>query len=221
MTAPSHRFTRLTLALLLALVGSPVPADAEPRAFTARYSLAVGGWPEASIEHRLSREGGHWQSRMQASLAMARGDERSRFRVTPDGVQGLGYRSGYSLLGIGKDYRLAADRLTGLPDRQAALFALSRRATGGDCQAGCEVGYLDHQGEEQRLEVRPLAGRRLSLPAGEFTATRIELTDPDEPDRRLVLAFDADTPGLLLGMAYHRDGERRGRLTLTDLDRED
>ncbi|HSP58316.1 MAG TPA: hypothetical protein VLO12_08450 [Halomonas sp.] len=207
----------VTLALTM-LVSGIVAGDAvATRAFVAHYQLSVSGWPDATIEHRLSREGDTWQSQMQASVAVATGNERSRFVVEPDGIRSVAYTSGYSLAGIGKEYHLGPDELASLPDRQAALFELSRQAVRGDCQPRCRLRYQNHQGEEETLLVRHLGPRQVTLPAGDFEAVAVEVTEPDEPDRRLVFSFHPRLPGLLLTMDYHRDGERRSRLSLSSL----
>lgn len=208
------------LVSLLALVTPGAAEPTPPTPFSARYQLEVSGWPNATIDHRLSHEGGHWQSQMQASVAVAQGSERSRFIVEDDSVRALHYSSDYSLLGIGDHYRLSPDDLTRLPDRQTALFELSRRALDGmHCEsgAGCRLDYLDHRGRPERIDYRLLAPTTLSLPAGDFTAVTIEATEPDKPERRLVFHFHPELPGLLLSMEYHRDGKRRSRLALSDL----
>jgi len=207
----------VTLALAMHLSGIVSGDAVATRPFVAHYQLAVSGWPDATIEHRLTREGNAWQSLMQARIPVATGSERSRFIVAPGGIRSVAYESGYSLLGIGKAYRLGPDELAKLPDRQAALFALSRRAARGDCQPRCRLRYQDHQGEEETLLVRHLGPRQVSLPAGDFEAVVVEITEPDEPDRRLVFGFHPTIPGLLLTMEYHRDGERRSRLSLSSL----
>ena len=220
MPSPSRhrRAPRLVLLLLpwLLLAGAGVIAS-EPRPFDARYHLEVDGWPNATIEHRLSRDGSQWLSDMRADIAVARGRERSRF-LAGAAVRSLHYASGYSLLGVGKRYALDREALARLPDRQAALFELSRRATAADCAAACPLRYLDHRGRETLVEYRLLPPTALSLPAGEFEAVRVEVVEPDEPDRRLRFSFHPSVPGLLLAMEYHRDGERRSRLALTELD---
>ncbi|PMR68968.1 hypothetical protein [Halomonas heilongjiangensis] len=222
----------LTLALVAALPGAhaAVPGrkavgpehSAVPRPFTANYRLEVRGWPNATIEHRLTREDDHWQSRMSAAIAVAKGRERSRFIVEPQGVRSVHYASGYSLLGLGGDYRLTGEALAERPDRQAALFELSRRALTGDCQdAACRLDYQDHRGREERLDYRVLDRETIALPAGEFEAVRVEAIDPEKPERRLLFSFHPEFPGLLLAVEYHRDGQRQSRLSLTELARPD
>ncbi|MDI5891017.1 hypothetical protein [Halomonas rhizosphaerae] len=211
MPAPLRRCAAL---ILLLAAGSALAA--EPRPFDARYRLEVAGWPSTTVAHRLSHDGTHWQSDMRAALSVARGHERSRF-IAGEAIRSLHYDSGYSLLGIGKDYELDREALAGLPDRQTALFDLSRRAVADDCDTPCRLRYLDHRGREERVDYRHLDRRMLELPAGRFEAVRVEVTEPDAPGRRMVFSFHPDVPGLLLAMEYHRDGERRSRLALTDL----
>lgn len=213
MPASLRRCTALVLLLLLA-AGSAFAA--EPRPFEASYRLEVAGWPSTTVEHRLSHDGTHWQSDMRAAISVARGHERSRF-IAGEAIRSLHYASGYSLLGIGKEYELDREALARLPDRQTALFELSRRAVSDDCDTPCRLRYLDHRGREERVDYRRLDQRTLELPAGRFDALRVEVTEPDDPDRRMVFSFHPGVPGLLLAMEYHRDGERRSRLALTDL----
>lgn len=212
----------LSLLLLLSVAVPPVEASspresAVPQPFAASYRLEVRGWPNATVNHRLTREGEHWQSQMRAAIAVARGNERSRFFLDADGVRSVNYASGYSLLGIGGDYRLGGDDLSRLPDRQAALFELSRRALSDDCASDCHLTYQDHKGREEHVTYRVLNPRRLQLPAGDFDAVTVEVTESDHPERRLLLHFHPELPGLLLAAEYHRDGQRRSRMSLTEL----
>ncbi|MCE8029194.1 hypothetical protein HOP54_10860 [Halomonas daqingensis] len=224
MTPSSRALARLTLSVLLlawlpvkAVAAAPQP-DAQLQPFSASYRLEVRGWPNATIEHDLTRESGHWQSRMQAAIAVARGNERSRFIVTPEGVHSVNYASGYSLFGVGGNYRLGSSELAELPDRQAALIELSRRALNGGCEREtCRLVYQDHRGREETLDYRLLGTDVLQLPAGEFQALKVEVREPDTPERRMVFHFHPEYPGLLLAVDYQRDGERRSRLTLTSL----
>ncbi|MCE8024194.1 MULTISPECIES: hypothetical protein [Halomonadaceae] len=224
MNRSSRALARLTLSVLLlawlpvkAVAAAPQP-DAQLQPFSASYRLEVRGWPNATIEHQLTRESGHWQSRMQAAIAVARGNERSRFIVTPEGVHSVNYASGYSLFGVGGNYRLGSSELAELPDRQAALIELSRRALNGGCESDrCRLVYQDHRGREETLDYRLLGTDVVKLPAGEFQALKVEVSEPDTPERRMVFHFHPEYPGLLLAVDYQRDGERRSRLTLTSL----
>ncbi|MDR9438895.1 MAG: hypothetical protein RI841_05275 [Halomonas sp.] len=213
MPAPLHPCAAFILLLLLA-AGSALAA--QPRPFDARYHVQVDGWPSTTVEHRLSRDGTYWQSDMRATVAVARGHERSRF-IADETIRALHYASGYRLLGIGKNYELEGEALARLPDRQSALFDLSRRAVADDCEATCRLRYLDHRGREERVDYRRLDRGILDLPAGRFEAVRVEVTEPDDPDRRMVFSFHPGVPGLLLAMEYHRNGEQRSHLTLTHL----
>ncbi|MBA2778348.1 hypothetical protein [Billgrantia kenyensis] len=209
------------LALLLAWLPTFTQAAAPEtllQPFQANYRLEVRGWPNATIEHQLTRESGHWKSRMQASIAVARGNERSRFIVTPEGVRSVNYASGYSLFGVGGNYRLGSSELAKLPDRQAALIELSRRALNGGCQESCRLTYQDHRGREEILDYQPLGTEILSLPAGEFEAVKVAVNEPETPEREMLFHFHPQFPGLLLAVDYRRDGERRSRLILTSLE---
>ncbi|APE30214.1 hypothetical protein BOX17_04165 [Halomonas aestuarii] len=216
MPSLPRRCTALLLLPLFLLLAAGSALAMEPRPFDARYRLEVKGWPNATIEHRLSHDGAEWRSEMSADIAVARGSERSRFLAGP-AIRSLHYASGYTLMGFGKEYELDRESLDGLPDRQAALFELSRRASAADCAAPCRLRYLDHRGREKEVEYRVLSRTDLSLPAGEFEAVRVEVTEPDEPGRRMIFSFHPELPGLLLAMEYQRDGERRSRLALTEL----
>lgn len=218
MPALPLRPSWLLLPLLLLLAGSAAAAT-PPQPFDARYHLQVSGWPDADIQHQLQRTGIGWQSEMSTKLPGISGHEMGRFRLDDEGrVHSFYYASGYSLLGIQRSYRLERDALQTWPDRQSALVALSRQAIDGNCTSDCRVHYLDHRGREERIDYRLLGHETLDLPAGRFEALRVEVTEPDEPDRRLVFDFLPRLPGLLLSVAYYRDGERRSHLTLTRLD---
>ncbi|TDO10562.1 MULTISPECIES: hypothetical protein [Halomonas] len=213
MLVPLRQCTVFMLLLLL-VAGSAFAA--EPRPFDARYRLEVSGWPNATIEHRLSHAGAEWQSVMRTAITLARGHESSRFTIG-EAVHSLHYSSGYRLLGIGKDYELNRESLTRLPDRQAALFELSRRAVADDCTTPCRLRYVDHRGREERIDYQRLGQHTLELPAGRFESIRVEVTEPDSPERRLVFSFHPDVPGLLLAMEYYRDGKRLSQLRLSEL----
>ncbi len=204
------------LGLALAITALPSLAATPPRPFDARYHLEVAGWPDVDIRHRLTQEAGHWQSEMRARLPGASGHEWGRFRLDDDRVRSLHYAAGYSLLGIRRAYSLDDAALAPLPDRQSALVALARRVI-DDPDGEGRLRYRDHRGREERLDYRILDRQPLALPAGRFEAVRVSLAEPGEDDRRMVIAFDARRPGLLLDMAYYRDGERKSRLSLTRL----
>ena len=208
-----------TLLLLLMLpAGSGLAADTSPRPFEAHYHLAVDGWPDADIQHRLTATASGWESEMSARLPGISGHETGRFRVGQGALQSYYYASGYSLLGIQKTYRLDHEALADRPDRQSALFALSRRAIDRPCETACRVEYLDHRGRQESVDYRVLGRRSLTLPAGEFEALRVEVTEPDDDDSRLVFDFLPRLPGLLLSMTYYSDGKRKSQLELTRLE---
>lgn len=198
-----------------------MPTHTDPRPFTARYRLNVSGWPNTSVEHRFFQEGGSWFSEMHSAVALARGQERSRFLIEEAGVRSLQYSSGYSLMGFGSDYRLAPNDLVHLPDRQAALFELSRRATNGSCSERCSMDYQNHRGDAEKMHYRVVGTTMRELPDGQVEAIDVKVTRPDKPERELRLSFHPELPGLLLAGEYRRDGERVSRLSLSALSLDD
>ncbi|WP_043527603.1 hypothetical protein [Litchfieldella xinjiangensis] len=210
----------LLQGLALTLLVSPTLALAalpSLKPFAAEYQLGIDGWPDARVAHRLSRQGEHWQSDMQAAVALAKGSERSRFRIEEDTIRATAYSSRYSLLGIGGSYRLGHQELAPILDRQAALIALSRQANTASCTATappCELTYQDHKGREETLHYRVGERAPVTLPAGDFEAIRVETWEPDEPERLLTFRFHPDYPGLLLSVDYRRDGELTSQLRL-------
>ncbi|WFF40490.1 hypothetical protein EVC62_02655 [Salinicola endophyticus] len=212
----------LSLALLL-LSATTALAQSAPTPFVAHYRLAISGWPDATITHRLSQHGSVWESTMQASLKIAHGEERGRFAVEGDDVQAIDYTSGYSLLGIGDDYHLNADQLKRLPDRQTALFELARTAPEARCRSDqvspCQLTYQDHKGRDKTLYYRVTGEGEVTTPAGKFPGVSVDTwdADPDKRGRHLFLTFDRDVPGLLLASRYVRDGEQRSQLSLLDV----
>lgn len=223
-------FTRLARRNLLALgvgaltlnsafaIAEPVSDAAltSPQPFEAQYRLNVRGWPNATITHRLANEGAHWMSDMRFSVAIARGEERSRFQVGDGDSHALLYSSDYSLLGVGSGYQLSESQLTE-PDRQTALFDLSRRAGHEACSESepCDLHYLDHRGRDDHFRYYLTDATRVSVPAGEFPTHQVVLLDPEKPDRHLTIDFHPDWPGLILAAEYVKDGRRDTRLTMT------
>lgn len=204
-------------------------AVAAPTPFTAHYRLEISGWPDATITHRLSHAGNGndvWTSDMQASIKVASGEERGRFELDGDEVHALDYTSAYSLLGIGDDYHLDGEQLKTLPDRQTALFALSQRAPSARCASDqvspCELTYQDHKGREKTMLYRVVEHGDMQTPAGTFPGVTVDTwaPDPDKRDRHLYLIFSRDTPGLLLGSRYVKDGKESSHLSLLDLKRD-
>mgnify|MGYP007064145181 CR=1 FL=1 len=212
----------LTSLVLLAATWVPAKAQAgAPQAFDARYHLSVDGWPDATIRHHLYREGDHWLSDMRARVAIAEGQETSRFADDGNRLRSLSYSSGYTLFGMGKRYSLARDELTRLPDRQTALVALAQQVQEGACQSDCRFSYLDHKGETETLVWRRLAAVPIEVDGNSVPAPTIELTEPGKEDRRMIMSFHPRLPGLLLGLSYDKRGERISELSLMALDTED
>ncbi|RCV90828.1 hypothetical protein DU506_10825 [Vreelandella rituensis] len=189
---------------------------AEPKPFEAQYRFEMRGWPSATITHQFTQEGNHWLSDMSFSVTVAKGAERSRFVVNEDSVHSLIYSSSYALFGIGETYQLEEAEML-LPDRQAALFELSRQAGNQGCviTSPCEINYLDHRGREEQFVYYLVQRGPISLPAGEYDAVTVALVDAEKPDRKLQLSFHPDFPGLVLSADYRREGRRETTLSLT------
>ncbi|WP_447956175.1 hypothetical protein [Vreelandella sp. EE7] len=213
-------------ALLLAALGmgsAPTAVSSEetgfndPRPFEARYRLEVRNWPGATVRHTLSQEGSHWLSSMRFSVAVAKGEERSRFTVDDDTTRSLLYSSSYSLFGVGDSYQLGESELTAL-DRQAALFDLSRRAGSEECtqRAPCELEFLDHRGRDEHFQYYTNDTATVDVPAGEFDTQSVTLTDVEKPDRHMEISFAPEWPGLILSVEYFKDGRRDTAITLTE-----
>ena len=125
---------------------------ASPQPFEAQYRLEIRGWPSANITHTLTHEGSHWLSDMSFSIAVARGNERSRFYIDDGDTHSLLYNSSYSLFGVGDSYQLNQDDIPSI-DRQAALFDLSRRAGTEGCTESnpCDIDFVDHRGRDEHF----------------------------------------------------------------------
>ncbi|SOC54803.1 hypothetical protein SAMN05421509_104192 [Chromohalobacter canadensis] len=221
-----HRFAALALVACWISFGAISYAHAAPQPFTATYHLRLDGWPDADVHHRISHlSANDWQSEMRASVLTAEGYERGKFRLDGDEVHAWHYASGYSLFGLGERYHLSARDLADLPDRQSALFQLSRQLDDAPCQddeaTPCELAYADHKGRTEHFAYRVAAPQTLEVPAGEFDARWVDGWNPEKPDRRLRLAFSSTTPGLLISVEYYRDGELTSRMALTELHRDE
>nr|WP_286086898.1 hypothetical protein [Halomonas sp. S3-1-1] len=192
------------------------PELVAPRPFEASYRLDIRGWPGATVRHTLSQEGLHWLSSMRFSIAVAKGEERSRFAVEDNDTRALLYSSSYSLLGVGDDYTLDETELTAL-DRQTALFDLSRRVESSECteRAPCDITFLDHRGRDEHFQYYVHPQATVSVPAGEFQAPSVTLTDVEKPDRHIDISFHPQWPGLILSAEYIKDGRRDTTITLT------
>lgn len=187
------------------------------RPFQSQYRLEIRGWPGATITHTLSDEGQHWLSDMRFSVAVARGQERSRFAINDNATHSLLYNSSYSLLGVGDSYQLNEGDIASL-DRQAALVDLSRRAGRENCTQStpCDIEFVDHRGRDEHFQYydEPEVST-ISVPAGEFPTHQVVLVDSEKPNRYLQINFHPDWPGLILSAEYQKDGRRQTQLTMT------
>ncbi|MCK2041479.1 hypothetical protein KZO83_02075 [Chromohalobacter sp. TMW 2.2308] len=225
MPGLSRLVMQVLVVVLSGLTGAANAQDT-PTPFSATYHLRLDGWPDADVDHRLSHlSTNDWQSEMRASILTAEGYERGKFRLQEEDVQAWHYASGYSLFGLGERYYLSARDLADLPDRQSALFQLSRKLDDAPCQddkaTPCELAYADHKGRTEHFAYRVAAPQTLEVPAGAFEARWVDGWNPEKPNRRLRLAFSSTTPGLLISVEYYRDGELTSRMVLTELQRDE
>lgn len=220
-----NRLVTLTCALLISASGTAFAVDTpqspqSPKGFDANYHLSVSGWPDADISHRLTQVGtDSWRASMKARIAMARGEETGRFRFNGNGLRSYDYDSNYHLLGINRDYSLDSGELGQIPDRQSALIELALNAASNTCQQDCPVHYRDHRGRDKTLLYRRLPDAPMQVAGLSTQALRLELTEADEPEKRIVMALHPEAPGLLLEMEYFRDDKRKSRLSLTSVNR--
>ncbi|XQU09951.1 hypothetical protein P4544_16195 [Halomonas sp. LY9] len=187
-----------------------------PQPFEAQYRLEIRGWPGATITHTLTNEGSHWLSDMSFSIAVARGQERSRFSIDDTGTHSLLYNSSYSLFGMGDSYQLNDSDIHSI-DRQAALFDLSRRAGFEGCTetSPCDITFVDHRGRDENFQYYVNEPTTKRVPAGEFAAKQVTLVDAEKPDRHLLINFHPEWPGLILSAEYEKEGSRQTTLTMT------
>lgn len=209
----------MALFTVTTVSAEPLPSDtalSSPQPFEAQYRLNIRGWPGATITHTLTNEGLHWLSDMSFSVAVARGQERSRFSIDEGSTRSLLYNSSYSLLGVGDSYELNEAEISSL-DRQTALFDLSRRAGHEHCtqSAPCDIEFVDHKGREEHFQYYANDPGTIKVPAGEFAALNVSLIDIEKPDRLLQLSFHPDWPGLILSAEYQKEGRRQTTITMT------
>lgn len=212
----------LALGLLTGLANSALADDDTAlrpvKTFDARYRLKVNGWPGATLRHTLSHEGRHWKSAMRFSIAIAQGQERSRFLADDQTTDSLHYYSGYSLFGVGDSYELADADIRTL-DRQTALVDLARRAGRDDCTQSdpCDLTFVDHKGRDENFRYYADSNTTVDATAGTFETIPVVLLDPEKPDREVHINYHADYPGLIVDASYWKDDKRDTHITLTRL----
>ncbi|WP_445619402.1 hypothetical protein ACUN8C_11855 [Kushneria sp. Sum13] len=214
---------RLILMLTALMVSTSLQAG-EIQPFKAQYHLVIDGWPNADMTHQLERDKEGWRTTMHASIKIATGYEYSRFRLRNDtDVAPWSFYSRYRLFGFGDTYRLDDQQLAALPDRQAALFALSRQAFNAPSCRGrqttpCTFAYVDHKARQRDMAWRVIDDPEMSVPQGHWQTRHVEAWDEDKPDRRMNFYFTSRYPGLLVQTDYFRDGKLSARLQLTGLE---
>lgn len=184
------------------------------QAFDAIYHLEIDGWPDTNIEHRVSRVGEHWRSEMSARIAIARGNESSRFIEDDDRLSALGYSGSYRMLGRSKDYRFDAEQLTPLTDRQTALIELSRQAQERSCLSDCSISFIDHKGREKTAAWQLIDPVTVVIGDQAIQAPTISLQPMEKPGRNVVISFHPEIPGLILNLGYFKQGQQVNRLSL-------
>ncbi|WP_456269600.1 hypothetical protein M1D97_04740 [Kushneria sp. AK178] len=215
-----HRAFPVMTALLLS---APIRAG-EIQPFEAHYHLTIDGWPNADMTHQLEHDEGGWRTTMHASVKIATAYEYSRFQLRDDTVVSpWSFYSRYRLFGFGDTYRLDDGQLSPLPDRQAALFALSRQAFDAPSCRGrsadpCTFQYVDHKEREHDMAWRVIDDPEMPVPEGRWPTRHVEAWDEDRPDRRLHFYFTSRYPGLLVQTDYFRDGTLSARLQLIKLE---
>lgn len=217
-----NRAITLACALLLGISANHgVAASDTPdlQSFNASYHLSVSGWPDADINHRLTQVGpDRWRASMKARIAIARGMETGHFRLSSGDMDSYDYDSNYRLLGIARDYTLDSSKLGQIPDRQSAIIGLAMNAANSPCQHECPLHYRDHRGRDKTLLYQRLPDAPMQVAGMSTQALRLELSEPDEPEKRMLMSMHPDVPGLMLEMEYFRDGKRKSRLSLTSVD---
>lgn len=214
---------RFAMVLTALMVSTSLQAE-EIQPFKAHYHLVIDGWPNADMTHQLERDEDGWRTTMHASIRIATGYEYSRFHLRNDAdVAPWSFYSRYRLFGFGDTYRLDEKQLSNLPDRQAALFALSRQAFDapscrGRQAAPCTFKYIDHKEREHDMAWRVIDDPSMSVPQGRWQTRHVEAWDEDKPDRRMHFYFTSRYPGLLVQTDYFRDGTLSARLQLTGLE---
>lgn len=114
-------------ALMLMAVSAKAEesTDVSPIPFTANYTLVLDGWPDVPITQRITQSGDLYIASMEASIKVASGYEQGRFTLQDGTLIPAGYRSGYRLAGLGKDYSREApdERLDQAPTEQVSSAA--------------------------------------------------------------------------------------------------
>ncbi|WP_051234312.1 hypothetical protein [Halomonas halocynthiae] len=220
-----NRFMAQACAVLWCLSASismaaDTPPTQLPQGFTANYHLSVSGWPDADISHRLTQVSSDgWRASMKAKIAIARGEETGHFHINGNTLHSYDYASNYHLLGISRDYTLDSNELGQIPDRQSAIVGLALNAASNTCQQACPVHYRDHRGRNKTMFYHRLPDTHMAIAGITTQALRLELSDPDKPDKRILMALHPELPGLLLEMEYFNEGKRKGQLSLTSMRR--
>ncbi|WP_158774680.1 hypothetical protein [Cobetia sp. L2A1] len=181
-----------------------------PVTFTAQYTLALDGWPDVPITQRVSQSGELFIASMEASIKVASGYEQGRFTLDGDTLMPAGYRSGYRLAGIGKDYTREAPSKQDavLPDRQTLLVILSQQTDAqwaqGKCTAAvpCSLDYLDHKGRTRTLMYEIQGEESLQAAEQTFRTLRIDAWRKHRDQKHYRIWLAPRWPGLMVALDY-------------------
>ncbi|MDO6816820.1 hypothetical protein [Cobetia amphilecti] len=238
-----QRLCRAGLGALLLLAGSAQASSDEaavspdaplapvasiaPVPFTAHYTLVLNGWPDVPITQRVSQSGELYIASMEASIKVASGYEQGRFTLAEGRLLPEGYRSGYRLAGIGKDYNREAPEAgdTRLPDRQSLLVLLSQQVDSQwseqACLAAtpCSLDYLDHKGRQRTLMYEIQGQETRQAAQRTFRTLRIEAWRKHREHKHYRIWLAPRWPGLMVGLDYldyedvmDKDGNRNGEV---------
>ncbi|TVU67831.1 hypothetical protein [Cobetia crustatorum] len=181
-----------------------------PVPFTAQYTLALDGWPDVPITQRVSQSGELFIASMEASIKVASGYEQGRFTLNDDTIVPAGYRSGYRLAGIGKDYTREAPNAQEMvpPDRQTLLVALGQQADAqwaqGQCTQAvpCSIDYLDHKGRTRTLVYEVQAEESLQAADQTFRTLRLDAWREHRDQKHYRIWLAPRWPGLMVALDY-------------------
>lgn len=221
------RLRRASTLAAMALMAFSLPAVAtstdasEDHGFDAHYRLYASGYPNALIRHQLSKDNERVESLMTGrALAVATGNEHSRFLDDGKTLSPLLYVSEYGLIGFQKRYSLPPEDLDGMLDRQMMLYQLSRDARSGHCTQAtpCHLRYANHRGSERELryhQTEPPASVDIAGLSERYPVT-LEVMEQGR-ESPLLMSFHPDQPGLIVEAEMRRDDGREYRLVLRDV----
>ncbi|MDQ2069451.1 DUF3108 domain-containing protein [Natronospira bacteriovora] len=239
----SRRLAVFLLPLLLSTALWPMAGSASERAFEAEYRAFYGSMRGATTRFWLESAGDDewlWQSRSEPAgmVSMFRDDivtERSRFRVSNEGLQPLSYRYHHQYRGDTRrertlnfnwnrqEVRFDDDGDTGtLPlkngslDRFLAQYALMRDLARGERPERYLIVYRDEAFEQ---DLRYQGEERVRTRAGRFSTVKVAMEDEDS-DRKLVVWMAPELGYLPVRLEQREPGETTVRMELESTNRQ-